>query len=399
MSTPVKASCHCGLNSFTIPFTTDSLPVLNDLCHCSSCRHATGQLTVNYVPFPGVPLTSATSEPADLKSTLTSYTIGPIATRWFCRQCSAHILWEYTNKDAPSQWCIAVGTLERTEGIVKTGYHIWISDTLDGGIADYFTAVDGLELPRYKENLEPGDAAVLPAGWRSSADTNAKSEDYLVEDTPSQDLLPASCRCGAISFSITRPSEASAHPTSPYPDLIHPYHSTPADVIANPQDEKWWLRPAGAAKRTHYLAGHCACTTCRLTSGFELQSWAIIPKANILVPRSSSAAAASVGKPPSPNELTELQLTDDALRPAGLRQYKSSVGRNREFCGTCGATSFWWSEDRPELVDVSVALFDEKAAGGVRAERWVEWWKGRVGFEEEAVNKTLVGAFSKEFKE
>ncbi|KAG5639853.1 hypothetical protein DXG03_002811, partial [Asterophora parasitica] len=380
MTTFVKAACHCGLNSFTIPFITASLPIRNILCHCSSCRRATGQLTANYVYFLGVPLASATNEPADLKSTLTSYTIGPIATRWFCRQCSAHILWEQIHKDALSLWCVAVGTLERTENIVKPRCHIWISDTLDGGIADYFTAVDGLELPRYKENREQEDAALLPAGWRSGS---AGPVVYVVDDQHAEDYLPRHLR------------------TLPPPTPIScTHHSTPADVIANPQDEKWWLRPAGAAKRTHYLAGHCACTTCRLTSGFELQSWAFVPKANILVPRSTStsAQAASIEKAPSPNELAELELTDNALRPTGLRQYKSSVGRNREFCGTCGATVFWWSEERPELVDVSVALLYEKAAGGVRAERWVEWWKGRVSFEEEAVNKTLVGAFSKEFR-
>ncbi|KAF5379105.1 hypothetical protein D9615_005955 [Tricholomella constricta] len=375
MTTVVKARCHCGLNSFNIPFATASLPITNDLCHCTSCQHSTGQLMVNHVAFLGAPLSGSaatdSNEPADL-STLTPYKTSASATRWFCSRCSAHILWEYNNTTHPS-WCVAVGTLERTEGIVKTGYHIWVADTLDGGIADHLRVVDGLELPRYIAGVK--ECEVVPAKWRSAdilEDSRAHSQEL--------DRILAYCHCRAISFWITRPSAASAQPSSPYPDLMHPYISTPKDKVANPNDEKWWLRP-GVVNSTHYLAGHCACTSCRLTSGFEIQSWAFIPKANLLFPRPGAA--------PATTELIELNLQDDDLRPAGLRRYRSSAGRNREFCGTCGATVFWWGEERPELVDVAVGLVDEKV-GGSRAEGWFEWWRGRVSFEEDAVNKGLV---------
>ncbi|KAF8068984.1 Mss4-like protein [Lyophyllum atratum] len=114
MTTFVKANCHCKLNVFNIAFATNSLPISNDLCHCSSCRHSTGQLMVEQVKFVGTPL-SATNEPIDY-SGLTAYKTSTSAIRWFCKRCSAHILWSYTT--TPEAWCVAVGALERTEGIV-----------------------------------------------------------------------------------------------------------------------------------------------------------------------------------------------------------------------------------------------------------------------------------------
>ncbi|KAG6856417.1 hypothetical protein H0H87_004636, partial [Tephrocybe sp. NHM501043] len=205
--------------------------------------------------------------------------------------------------------------------------------------------------------------------------------------TPDQaeEHLHAYCNCKKNSFWITRPSAASTLPSSPYPDVTHAYTTFPKEVQLNPSDEKWWLRPLGAAQPTHYLAGHCACTSCRTTSGFEIQSWAFIPRANILFP------------PNDTGELAIVDLQDPDKRPNGLRRYGSSRGRNREFCGTCGATVFWWGEERPDLVDVSVGLLDEKQ-NGVRAEKWLEWWKERVSFQEDAINVKLVSALAEGLK-
>ncbi|KAG6866297.1 hypothetical protein C0991_006393 [Blastosporella zonata] len=365
-TTYVKASCHCGLNAFNVAFSIDSLPVTNDLCHCSTCRHSTGQTMCNFVGFVGAPLApGSTTAPADL-STLTTYNSSTKGTRRFCGRCSAQLFWEF-HDETGSKWWIASGSLERVEGIVNTTYHIWVGDTLDGGIADQISVIDDIQLPRYTGNEVPNE--VLPAGWRN-LNANASTDQ-------TGDRLHAYCNCKANSFFITRPSAVSALPSSPYPDLTHAYVTTPKDVVLNPSDEKWWLRPAGAAQPTHYLAGHCACTSCRTTSGFDIQSWAFIPRANILFPH------------PGTDELVALDLQDPEKRPSGLKQYNSSAGRNREFCGTCGATVFWWGAERPDLVDVSVGLIDEQQAG-VRAETWFEWWKERVSFEEDAINGKLV---------
>jgi hypothetical protein len=362
MTTFVKANCHCGLNAFNIPFSTASLPIANDLCHCNSCRHCTGQLAVNCVRFDGIPLSVATNQPDDLKHLTPYKTFG--AVRYFCSKCSAHIFFQPTTE--PERWPIAVGLLANVTGIVQSAYHIWIEDTLDGGLARYLTTIDGMELPRYARGER--DPETLPVDWRADKQRDARDQHHL----------SAYCHCKAIRLSITRPSARSALPSSPYPDALFPYHATHPSKVRNPDDEKWWLRPLGSNNPTHYLAGHCACTSCRLTGGFEIQSWAVIPRVNILVHSDSTTSP------------IELNLVNENLRPKGLRHYPSSPGRNREFCAICGATVFWWGVERPDLVDVSVGLLD--SSQGALAEDWLEWHKERVSFSEEAISEPLVEA-------
>jgi hypothetical protein len=48
---------------------------------------------------------------------------------------------------------------------------------------------------------------------------------------------------------------------------------------------------------------------------------------------------------------------------------------------------FWHDKWRPDIIDVSVGLLD--APEGARAENWLEWWKDRVSFVEDAGNGRL----------
>lgn len=67
-----------------------------------------------------------------------------------------------------------------------------------------------------------------------------------------------------------------------------------------------------------------------------------------------------------------------------IKSYESSEGVIREFCHACGATVFWHDKWRPEVVDVGVGLLEAGMGEGPRAETWLEWWSGRVSFEEDA---------------
>jgi len=71
-----------------------------------------------------------------------------------------------------------------------------------------------------------------------------------------------------------------------------------------------------------------------------------------------------------------------------MKTFASSAGVTRGFCGTCGANAYWMSEERPELLDVSVGLLE--AGSGVRGEEWLWWAFGRVSFGEAALNRELV---------
>ncbi|KAF8155917.1 hypothetical protein B0H34DRAFT_513935 [Crassisporium funariophilum] len=59
-------------------------------------------------------------------------------------------------------------------------------------------------------------------------------------------------------------------------------------------------------------------------------------------------------------------------RIAGMMQYCSSAGVYREFCGTCGASAFYWNEGGKKM-DVGAGLLGEKD-GGARAKRCCFWY-------------------------
>lgn len=427
MTTYINASCHCELNAFRVAFDTASLPILNDICHCSTCRHSSGQMAGQYVPIKGVPLQRAhglsvhssrspsrlgfrdeedsdtshkfshhgnivkapTSngllappsigiEPAETPyelGDLTAYKSSPNVTRYFCKSCSAHVFW-VLHKRGGDIWTVTVGILDKIAGIVKVGHHEWIGDTVDGGLADHLRVVDGLTLPRYKESK---GTEVLPFPWRA-AEYAPSILDEGGHGTPA-DRLKGFCHCGAISFEITRPSEESLTPTAAYPDLIYPYGGSRLSKINNINDDKWWLRPLAFAHPTKYLAGHCMCTFCRFTSGYEIQSWAFIPLVNIV------------------RTDTDIPLCfeNEAERSKGLKQYISSPGEYTEFCGVCGATAFSWQAGTTDLVHVSVGLLDEKKEGA-RADGWLEWHRERVSYGEKALDTAVAQGLAEGLK-
>ncbi|KAF9474597.1 hypothetical protein BDN70DRAFT_308805 [Pholiota conissans] len=434
MTTYVNASCQCELNAFRVTFDTTFLPISNEICHCSTCRHSSGQMALCHVAIEGVPLNRANGlsvhssrsssrsgfrniddiersssrprketgihhhpsptlalnagciarpilevgeeheMPYDLGD-MTAYKTSPDVTRYFCTSCSAQLFWVH-HMDDGDVWKVAVGVLDRTEGVVKRGIHIWVGDTLDGGVADQLRVIGGIKMPRYRE-IAGGEELVL--GWR--ADCFTRTYESSAEPTSSGGQLKAFCHCRTISFVVSRPSEVSLFPSAAYPDLLYPYGVSRMSEIVNSNDEKWWLRPKLSLHPTKYLAGHCMCRFCRQCSGFEIQSWAFIPLANILAPGSTNS----------------LCLEVDEKRPAGLKQFISSPGEYKEFCGTCGATVFSWKAGTPDLINISVGLLDEENSGA-RAEDWLEWHRERVSHQEKALSPSLAKALQEGIK-
>jgi hypothetical protein len=182
----------------------------------------------------------------------------------------------------------------------------------------------------------------------------------------------ASCACGTVRFHITRPGPESRDAHSDYPDLLYAYNKTPPSIRSNPDREKWWL-----CRERKYLAGTCACASCRLATGFEIQTWAFVPRANIFFHIPDPAAVDE-----EEDRRVIVPLDFETLPPGALSSYSSSPGVFRDFCGRCGATVFWRDDVRPGKIDVSVGLL--RADDGARAESWLSWWTGRVSFEEEA---------------
>ena len=331
--TTLHFSCACSkvIGSANVP--TAKLPLPLDLCHCNICRHQSGLLCASCFLLPDGTTNWQVEGP------IVDYESSKTATRSFCNHCGAIIYFKDLERPRPH---ICSGILRRVDGVLELRKQIFVPAAKDGGLAVWLS-----DIPAYEGRL----SEIKPVEYQKIRRTNSTNDETTE--------LQAYCHCRGVQFKITKPDKMSCVMSSPWPDLIKPYIS---ESSKNEADTKWWLR----ANDTKYLAGTCACTSCRWTSGYDIQTWAFIPKPNIL------------------------QLNGKPLHfeMGTLRQYQSSVGVYREFCGKCGATVFWHCDERPNLIDVSVGLFD--AQEGSRAESWLDWWTDRVSFEEEAQNKDLV---------
>jgi hypothetical protein len=312
-------SCHCGATAQSIRPRAGG-DEGTSLCHCDVCRHTTGALCTSYLPIHG---------PPDQLDKTTSYEPGDGRVLIFCSRCGCHV---FQRREAGGEWEVASGVIaggdEEGPEMFFTR-HVGVEETRDGGLSRWLHFGEG------KEHISS------PAG--------------SVEQK-----LEASCHCRTVSFSISRPSPTSREPRANYPDLMMAYNRTDPKVLENPSDEKWWLRNGG-----RFLAGTCACVSCRSTLGFETQAWAFVPRTDIIFA----------------GEVTPPDF--EALHARGtLKGYVSSEGVVRESCPRCGATVFWRDRWRPGVVDVSVGLL--RAGEGALAEGWLDWWKGRVSFAEDA---------------
>ncbi|KAJ5817986.1 hypothetical protein N7447_007994 [Penicillium robsamsonii] len=264
-------------------------------------------------------------------------------SRFFCKTCGAHI---FARLQPRGQFLVASGLLAAKDvPSIRAVEHWQSSDTGDGGLS---SLLPGTESPATGCRLHTS------TGMESRRRETVNPTKY----TSTSQHLRARCLCGGVEFYITKPDASSLKAFSPWPDLLVPYYSGSG---ANPDDIKWWLRDGD----TKYIAGTCTCNSCRLSSGFPIQTWAFVPKSNIFN---------ADGSP--------------LMFGAGtMRRHGSSPGVYREFCSCCGATAFWHCDERPLLIDVSVGLL---RGNGARAEDWLEWVTSRVSFAEMAIQHDLI---------
>ena len=367
MTTVVGVTCLCGKSAQTLKLKS-LLPVSSASCSCNSCRYSTGVLYYSDLPLEDRP---------DGVNRLTKYDSSSKLSRYFCPGCGSPLFVEVHGDSSCAAhgdhvWSVSSGVIDRIDStnsgadtsLERIVQHEFVGDTKDGGLAVYFDTVDEVLLPYF---LQGPDGEKLTGAMeetlaRLQQDDLAGTGSHELKATgitEGQQELQAACHCRGVEFRISRPSAVSKECSSPWPDLIVPYHSS---MPRNIEDVKWWLRE----NDTKYLAGTCACRSCRLGSGSPIQTWAFIPKVNIL-------------------QLDGMPL-DYGM--GTLKQIESSPGCYREFCGRCGATVFWHCLERPDLVDVSVGLL--RAREGSRAMTWLHWWTERISFKEDAFDKKLI---------
>ncbi|KAH6917788.1 hypothetical protein BKA70DRAFT_1393660 [Coprinopsis sp. MPI-PUGE-AT-0042] len=401
--TYIRGGCDCRMNTFRVGFKTSQLPITYDLCHCSSCRHVTGQMAGNLVAVSDI-LRYDKDVPFHIGNDgdFVAYQTSQNAIRYFCSVCSAHLFCRYLGNPAglkeerggQASIYVSTGALEKIDGLIELGFHQWVEDTLDGGMADHVRVVDGRKLPRYSRGKCTPE---LPVGWR----------DKSLGAGAQRDTLTFSCHCKTIQFGITRPTPESKDPYSAFPDFLYPHDTTHLSWISNPGNRKWWLRPLDSSQPTKYIAGYCACEYCRLSSGSEFQSWAYVPLCNLI---SKNGKPIKLAKDKL-DELTDVRNAVEKLglgttlripspmpgdeqkveRLSGFKRYISSPGCYREHCSKCGATVFAWKEGSPDLICVATALVDE-GQDGSRAEGWFEWHTARVGSAGNALSQVNTNA-------
>ena len=351
----LNITCFCRSTQGFLKVLSSRLPLSLIFCHCITCRHQSGNIFCAYF--------AAQSAPDSIfvvHGPLAEYKSSARVSRFFCGKCGTNV---YTFDHSSSRTNICSGALdwEGRDNILSLGSHEFVSDTKDGGSSIW------LQATLQPETVPSSADLVFPF---PSTQTAARPQKH-------SDKLRCHCHCRGVQFQIVPPYKDSEEVSpGPLPDLLTPY-VTRAHLSEMEQQEcenhrgvQWHIRPP---HNTRFLAGNCACRSCRKSSGYDIQSWAFVPLVNIL----------SIDNKPIDVDLVELK------KEGFLKTYCSSQGRYREFCGRCGATIFWRCDWRPKLLDVSVGLFEE-ADEGARAEGWLDWCLDRISFEEEAENDELL---------
>ncbi|CRG89789.1 hypothetical protein PISL3812_06828 [Talaromyces islandicus] len=356
-------ACLCGQVAQRVLLADESSL---SLCHCSSCRSTSGLLCTSYLALHCSPFNT------DRLSSLSEYAQSADIRRWFCAVCGAHVFAYAGHAD---RYYVATGLLETTISLperIKRVTHWGAQETRDGGLSRFLRHDSNSNSISTSANGDETACLLGPTTVANKGDDDDDKDDNETE----KDIhsLQARCHCSGVAFSITRPDDIRSRAvSSPWPDLLVPYHSASQREKSNPDDVKWWIVTGGEPKPAKYLAGTCACTSCRLASGFPIQTWAFVPKANI-----QSAAG------------RQFEYRDPS---ASLQCFQSSPGVFREFCKECGATVFWHCSERPGVVDVSVGLL--RAQSGARALDWLDWVTARVSFAEDAPGDPLIALLEK----
>ncbi|KAI1855633.1 hypothetical protein JX265_006036 [Neoarthrinium moseri] len=216
-------------------------------------------------------------------------------------------------------WVISTSLFAKDETVFQIRTHVFTESASGGGLNEWLPRIGDRELKIWN----PKDGSAAPK--ESKAEYGLKGEDRL----------RAECHCGGVSFTIPRPTE---------------------EVINDPVMSKF-VSPVDKSK---WIATIDACDDCRLTSGVHVISWTFVPLDQL-----------------------EPKIKPDLLIGT-MKTFVSSPGVLRSFCGVCGATVFYACDDRcptvqQNIVDVAVGIL--RAPEGIRAENWLTWRAGAVGWE------------------
>ncbi len=123
--------CFCG----AVHYETLAEPTFACICHCESCRRATGGSTVAWVTFRASDVTIA-------HGTLEIRETSPGVMRGHCALCGTHVSYQHAGR--AGEMDITLSTFDDPSAF-KPAAHIWVSHKLP-----WVQISDGL--PQYAEN-------------------------------------------------------------------------------------------------------------------------------------------------------------------------------------------------------------------------------------------------------
>ena len=328
----LRIRCHCQDTSFSLKLSKNFFPLKSAICHCHSCRHATGQLFATFAVIP----THVPDEIRGLRSEhLVSYNSSSTLSRLFCKKCGATVA-NIDNAGEEQEWELATGIIEFLDS--DEGHQgkfnrvqLWVEDAKgDGGAAGWINVGRLAGMERHwtgRESENVSDEAV----HEILAKADKEPQQHISQDAQ----LKVRCHCGNVSFRVNRPGKD--------------YNQ-------------------GTGK---FGTGIDACTSCRLVTGFEITSWTTVPQ-NLIEPAGQDLDA---------------YLSDRSK----LKHYKSSSDVSRYFCSDCGATVFYQKHGL-DTIDISIGVLSPEVSDVARAEDWLSWQKypRGVAYQEDAVDRKFV---------
>jgi hypothetical protein len=117
MSEPsFEGGCLCG----AVRYRATGESTARALCHCKSCRMASGAPSVAWVVFRESDFAFVQGEPARFAST-------PPVTRTFCAKCGTPLTYQHTSR--PGKVDVTTATLDRADDFAPT-IEIWLREKL-----------------------------------------------------------------------------------------------------------------------------------------------------------------------------------------------------------------------------------------------------------------------------
>ena len=251
-------------------------------------------------------------------------------------------------------WVVFSGPIDPgtgVENLVHVETHEFVADTVDGGMATFMTRLGDRDVPCF-EGAASAQKQLSTYNMKKMA-----QESFKAAVLEADDMLRAECYCGGVSLLIKR-----------------------ADHTENAISKLDRFKPK---EQNKYMAFVCTCRYCRLATGNTISPWIYVPPAIVINPHTDKPVA----------QHHEVSTEEGRKMNAGLnlKPFWSSLNSCRSFCGTCGATVFYSTDKRQEIVNVAAGLL--RAAEGAMARRWLSWQWGRTAWKDEATDHELMEAW------